>query len=155
MIDAAVEIGLPMMQTNVVAPDISAILKAARGVAKNRRQLSAIGRWMASSQTEAVEESFEHDMIRAPLLTSLPFMPFDADLSGWSLIYLGVLSKYGVAMFHGGTGSLPKALIGSSRTTAATSSPAHRLRNSSSSPIAASASGFVAAPRSAPGVVFF
>ena len=112
VIDAAVEIGLPMMQTNVVTPDISAILKAARGVAKNRRQLSAIGRWMASSQTEAVEESFEHDMIRAPLLTSLPFMPFDADLSGWSLIYLGVLSKYGVAMFHGGTGSLPKALIG-------------------------------------------
>ncbi|WP_167104467.1 NAD(P)/FAD-dependent oxidoreductase [Mycobacterium sp. DL592] len=112
VIDAAVEIGLPMMQTNVVTPDISAILKAAKGVAKNRRQLSAIGRWMASSQTEAVEESFEHDMIRAPLLTSLPFMPFDADLSGWSLIYLGVLSKYGVAMFHGGTGALPKALIG-------------------------------------------
>lgn len=111
VIDAAVEIGLPMMQTNVVEPDIRAILKAAKGVAKNRRQLSAIGRWMTSSQTEAVEESFEHDMIRAPLLSSLPFMPFDADLSGWSLIYLGVLSKYGVAMFHGGTGSLPKALI--------------------------------------------
>jgi phytoene dehydrogenase-like protein len=111
VIDAAVEIGLPMMQTNIVQPDIKAILKAAKGVAKNRKQLSAIGRWMASSQTEAVEESFEHDMIRAPLLISLPFMPFDADLSGWSLIYLGVLSHYGVAMFHGGTGSLPKALI--------------------------------------------
>lgn len=111
VIDAAVEIGLPMMQTNVVQPEIKSILKAAKGVAKNRKQLISIGRWMASSQTEAVEESFEHDMIRAPLLTSLPFMPFDADLSGWSLIYLGVLSRYGVAMFHGGTGSLPKALI--------------------------------------------
>ena len=44
VIDAAVEIGLPMMQTNVVTPDISAILKAAKGVAKNRKQLSAIGR---------------------------------------------------------------------------------------------------------------
>ncbi|QZT58603.1 phytoene desaturase family protein [Mycolicibacterium austroafricanum] len=111
VIDAAVEMGLPMMQTNVIQPDIKAILKAAKGAAKNRKQLVALGRWMSSSQTEAVEESFEHDMIRAPLLTSLPFMPFDADLSGWSLIYLGVLSKYGVAMFHGGTGSLPKALI--------------------------------------------
>jgi phytoene dehydrogenase-like protein len=50
-------------------------------------------------------------VIRAPLLTSLPFMPIDADLSGWSLIYLVVLSKYGFAMFHGGTGSLPKALM--------------------------------------------
>jgi phytoene dehydrogenase-like protein len=111
VVDAAVAIGLPMMQTNIVQPDVTAILKAAKGVAKNRRQLSAIGRWMASSQTEAVEESFEHDMIRAPFLTSLPIMPFDADLPGRSLIYLGVLSQYGVAMFHGGTGSLPKALI--------------------------------------------
>jgi phytoene dehydrogenase-like protein len=112
VIDAAVAIGLPMMQTNVVQPEIKSILKSAKSVVKNRKQLAALGRWMSSSQVEAIEESFEHDMIRAPLLTSLPFMPFDADLSGWSLIYLGVLSRYGVAMFHGGTGSLPKALIG-------------------------------------------
>ncbi|WBP95834.1 NAD(P)/FAD-dependent oxidoreductase [Mycolicibacterium neoaurum] len=112
VIDAAVAVGLPMMQTNVVTPDIKSILKSARGLVKNRQHLVALGRWMSSSQVEAVEESFEHDMIRAPLLTSLPFMPFDADLSGWSLIYLGVLSRYGVAMFHGGTGSLPKALLG-------------------------------------------
>nr|WP_258571426.1 MULTISPECIES: NAD(P)/FAD-dependent oxidoreductase [Mycobacterium avium complex (MAC)] len=111
VIDAAVEIGLPMMQTNVREPEIKNILKSARAVLKNRKQLAALGRWMSSSQMEAVEESFEHDMIRAPMLSSLPFMPFDADMSGWSLIYLGVLSKYGVAMFHGGTGSLPKALI--------------------------------------------
>jgi phytoene dehydrogenase-like protein len=111
VIDAAVEIGLPMMQTSVTEPEIKNILKSARAVVKNRKQLVALGRWLSSSQAEAVEESFEHDMIRAPLLASLPFMPFDADMSGWSLIYLGVLSKYGVAMFHGGTGSLPKALI--------------------------------------------
>ncbi|MUL65813.1 dehydrogenase [Mycobacterium sp. CBMA 234] len=111
VIDAAVAIGLPMMQTNAVTPDIKNIMKSAGALMKNRKQLAALGRWMSSSQAEAIEESFEHDMIRAPLLTSLPFMPFDADLSGWSLIYLGVLSRYGVAMFHGGTGSLPKALI--------------------------------------------
>src|SRR5690349_1365786 len=112
VIDAAVEIGLPMMQTNVSRPELMKVYKALKGVAKNRKQLVNVGRWMTSSQAEAIEDSFEHDMIRAPLLTSLPFMPFDADLSGWSLIYLGVLSKYGVAMFHGGTGSLPKALMG-------------------------------------------
>lgn len=112
VIDAAVDIGLPMMQTNVTRPELMKVFKAVKGVAKNRQQLVNLGRWMTSSQAEAIEDSFEHDMIRAPLLTSLPFMPFDADLSGWSLIYLGVLSKYGVAMFHGGTGSLPKALIG-------------------------------------------
>jgi phytoene dehydrogenase-like protein len=130
VIDAAVEIGLPMMQTNVTQPEIKNILKSARALVKNRGQLAALGRWMSSSQAEAVEESFEHDMIRAPLLTSLPFMPFDADMSGWSLIYLGVLSRYGVAMFHGGTGSLPKALIGvikDHRGDVITSSPVEQL----------------------------
>ncbi|MFR9806831.1 phytoene desaturase family protein [Pseudonocardia sp. RS010] len=115
VIDAAVEIGLPMMQTNITRPELVKIMKAVKAVAKNRKQLTAVGRWMASSQAEAIEESFEHDMIRAPLLTSLPFMPFDVDLSGWSLIYLGVLSRYGVAMFHGGTGALPRALLASIR----------------------------------------
>lgn len=111
VIDAAVEIGLPMMQTSVTAPEVKNILKSAKALVKNRGQMIALGRWMTSSQAEAVEESFEHDMIRAPMLIGLPFMPFDADLSGWSLIYLGVLSKYGVSMFHGGTGALPRALI--------------------------------------------
>lgn len=111
VIDAAVEIGLPMMQTNVTRPELVKVMKSVKAAAKNRKQVKAVGRWMASSQAEAIEDSFEHDMIRAPLLTSLPFMPFDADMSGWSLIYLGVLSRYGVSMFHGGTGSLPKALI--------------------------------------------
>jgi phytoene dehydrogenase-like protein len=130
VIDAAVAIGLPMMQTSVTQPEIKNILKSARALVKNRGQLAALGRWMSSSQAEAVEESFEHDMIRAPLLTSLPFMPFDADMSGWSLIYLGVLSRYGVAMFHGGTGSLPKALIGvikDHRGDVITSSPVEEL----------------------------
>ena len=54
VIDAAVEIGLPMMQTNVVQPEIKAILKAAKGVAKNRKQMLALGRWMSSSQAEAI-----------------------------------------------------------------------------------------------------
>jgi phytoene dehydrogenase-like protein len=111
VIDAAVAIGLPMMQTSVTRPDIRNVLKSARALLKNRAELIAVGRWIASSQAEAIEESFEHDMIRAPLLTSLPFMAFDADLSGWSLIYLGILTRYGVAMFHGGTQALPNALI--------------------------------------------
>ncbi|MBN9735632.1 MULTISPECIES: NAD(P)/FAD-dependent oxidoreductase [unclassified Pseudonocardia] len=130
VIDAAVEIGLPLMQTNVTRPALKNVMKSVAAAAKNRKQLAAVGRWMASSQAEAIEESFEHDMIRAPLLTSLPFMPFDADLSGWSLIYLGVLSRYGVAMFHGGTGALPKALMASIRSDGGrivTSSPVEEL----------------------------
>jgi len=111
VIDAAVAIGLPLMQTSPVRPEIGKVLKSAAATLKHRKELVAIGRWMAASQTEAIEDSFVSDAIKAPLLIALPFMPFDADLSGWSLIYLGVLRKYGVSMFHGGTGALPAALI--------------------------------------------
>lgn len=111
VIDAAVEIGLPLMQTSPTRPEFKNVMKAFTGLARNRRELVAIGRWMTCSQIEAIEDSFEHDMIRAPMLIQLPFMPFNADLGGWALIYLGILSKYGVAMFEGGTGQLPRALI--------------------------------------------
>lgn len=112
VIEAAVDIGLPFLQTNVTRPALNHVFSGLKHTAKNARQLKAIGRWATMSQAEALDDSFDSDMIKAPLLTSLPFMPFDADISGWSLIYLGVLSKYGVAMFHGGTGSFPRALIG-------------------------------------------
>ncbi|MDQ2706612.1 MAG: NAD(P)/FAD-dependent oxidoreductase [Actinomycetota bacterium] len=111
VIDAAVEIGLPLMQTHPTRPAISAVLKTLKAAAKGRKELAAIVNWATSSHAEAVNEYFESDPIKAALLISLPFMPFNADLGGWALIYLGVLSKYGVAMFEGGTGSFPKALI--------------------------------------------
>lgn len=111
VIFAAVDIGLPLMQTHPTRPALTAVLKTAKAALKGRRELSAIGRWATCSHIEALEEYFEHDVIRAALLISLPFMPYHADLGGWALIYLGVLSKYGVAMFEGGTGAFPAALI--------------------------------------------
>jgi len=110
VIDAAVEMGLPMMQTNPMRPEARALLKSLRKAAKHRKKIAEVVRWASSSQAETVEEHFESDIIRAALMIGLPFMSFYSDGSGWALIYLGVLSKYGVAMFEGGTGSLPKAL---------------------------------------------
>jgi phytoene dehydrogenase-like protein len=111
VIDAAVAIGLPLMNTSPIRPAPSALFKAVKAALSGRRELLAIANWATSSHAEAVDEYFESDVIKAALLIGLPFMPFNADLGGWALIYLGVLSKYGVAMFEGGTGSLPKALI--------------------------------------------
>lgn len=111
VIDAAVAVGLPLMQTNPTRPALSAVLKTVAAMVRGRRELAAVGRWAAASHAEALEEYFEHDVIRAALVIGLPFMPFNADLGGWALIYLGVLSKYGVAMFEGGTGAFPAALI--------------------------------------------
>ena len=111
MISAAVEIGLPAMQTNPVRPELKPILKTLGRTGRHARKLAEIARWAASSQAETVEEHFESDIIRAALMIGLPFMSHHADGSGWALIYLGILSKYGVAMFEGGTGAFPKALV--------------------------------------------
>ncbi|WP_354698890.1 hypothetical protein DSM112329_04588 [Paraconexibacter sp. AEG42_29] len=111
VVHAAVDIGVPVMQTNPVRPDIKKIFEAARKTLKHRSELLALGRWMRCTELEALEESFESDPIKAIVLIGLPFMSYDSDFSGWSLIYLGIITKYGVAMFEGGTGELPKALI--------------------------------------------
>jgi phytoene dehydrogenase-like protein len=111
IIRSAVNIGIPMMQTSPTRPSKRALAKLLREMGRGRKELREIARWVVSSQQEVIEEWFEHDMVRGPLTTNLPFMQFDADLSGWSLIYLGVLEKVGVAMFEGGTGAFPAALI--------------------------------------------
>jgi phytoene dehydrogenase-like protein len=111
IIAKATAIGLPMMQTSATRPELANVLATLKAVAKSRRELREIIRWASISQAEAIEERFEHPMVRGPLTVNLPFMPFAADLSGWALIYLGVLQKWGVAMFEGGTGAFPAALI--------------------------------------------
>jgi phytoene dehydrogenase-like protein len=99
------------MQTNPLRPEFKNVLATLKAVAKGRKELRKIIRWASISQKQAIEERFEHPMVRGPLTVNLPFMPFASDMSGWALIYLGVLQKWGVAMFEGGTGGLPAALI--------------------------------------------
>ncbi len=110
IIDAAVELGIPAMQTNPVRPDAKALLKVMGKSARHAGKIGEVARWAMSSQVETVEEWFESDPIKALIMIGLPFMNFRQDGSGWGLIYLGILSKYGVSMFHGGTGALPQAL---------------------------------------------
>jgi phytoene dehydrogenase-like protein len=111
IIARATAIGLPMMMTNPRRPEFANVRQALKAVFAGRKELKEILRWVSISQREAIEEYFEHPMVRGPLTVNLPFMPFDADLSGWALIYLGVLQKWGVAMFEGGTGAFPASLI--------------------------------------------
>ena len=111
IIASATAMGLPLMQTNPVRPEFGKVLDTLKAVARGRRELREIIRWTTISQAQAIEERFEHPMVRGPLTVNLPFMPFRSDLSGWALIYLGVLQKWGVAMFEGGTGAFPASLI--------------------------------------------
>lgn len=110
IIDAAVEMGIPAMQTNPTRPDLKTLVKVMGKSARHAGKIGEVARWAMSSQVETVEEWFESDPIRAIIMIGLPFMNFRQDGSGWGLIYLGILSKYGVSMFHGGTGAFPAAL---------------------------------------------
>jgi phytoene dehydrogenase-like protein len=111
IISSATSMGLPLMQTNPVRPEFRKVLETLKAAARGRRELREIIRWATISQAQAIEERFEHPLVKGPLTVNLPFMPFRSDLSGWALIYLGVLQKWGVAMFEGGTGAFPAALI--------------------------------------------
>lgn len=111
IIAKACAMGIPLMQTNPTRPEFGNVLAALKAVAKGRHELREIIRWASISQAEAIEERFEHPMVRGPLTVNLPFMPFAADLSGWALIYIGVVQSTGVSMFEGGTGAFPAALI--------------------------------------------
>jgi phytoene dehydrogenase-like protein len=110
VINAATQVGLPLMQTNPVRPEFQAVMKTLGRASKHRKHLAEIARWAGSTQAETVEEHFESDIIKAALMIGLPFMNYHSDTSGWALIYLGVLSRYGVSMFLGGTGAFPRAL---------------------------------------------
>ncbi|MDI3258177.1 MAG: NAD(P)/FAD-dependent oxidoreductase [Sinobacteraceae bacterium] len=111
LLDTAVKIGLPIAMTNITKPGwrvISKVLLAALG---KLRYWGSMFSMMTNTFAGLIEETFEHPMNRAPFATALPFMDFKSDLSAFAMIYLGVLQRYGIAMFEGGTGAFPKALI--------------------------------------------
>src|SRR5438270_917461 len=91
VIDAAVKIGLPMMQTSPTRPAPRNVLRSLTALVRSRKDLAPIGKWIMSSQAEGIEERFEHPMVRGPLTINLPVMIFTSDTSGWPLIYPSVL----------------------------------------------------------------
>lgn len=109
-VDKAVAMGLPMMRTNAVRPELKNLLQSAGAMLRNFGELGNIIRWMLPSFAEAVE-TFDSDMIRGPFTQLVPFQNFRADLGGWSTIYFGLIHRHGACLFEGGTGSLPLALM--------------------------------------------
>ena len=109
-VDAAIKIGIPMMRTNPVKPEMSYLLKAIGAAISECGQFAAMAKWLPNSADEAVHERFEHPLVRGPMLPSTPFGNFRADFSGWQLIYYGICHRFGAAMFEGGSQAFPAAL---------------------------------------------
>jgi phytoene dehydrogenase-like protein len=111
LIATAVDIGLPLALTRATRPAPSVVLKVLGRAIKGRKQFGKLVHFVTSSHAGLLEEMFEHDMVRACFTTGLPFMDYKSDFSAFAMVYIGVLQKYGVAMFEGGTGAFPNALI--------------------------------------------
>ncbi len=118
IIARATAIGLPMMQTSPVKPEFAKVREALKAVFAGRKELREIMRWVSISQAQAIEEHFEHPMVRGPLTVNLPFMHFHADLSGWASDLSRRAPEVGrrdVRGRHRGIPRLPDPLSGGTR----------------------------------------
>ncbi|MBI5443336.1 MAG: NAD(P)/FAD-dependent oxidoreductase [Deltaproteobacteria bacterium] len=110
LMHAALEIGLPMMQTSPVRPELGRLLTTiGRGV-RHVGKLRKIIDWALPSAAEVLERTFEHSMVRAPVCSLLPFGSFKQDFGGWGLIYFTMIHRSGAGVFMGGTSNLPDSL---------------------------------------------
>jgi len=110
IMDAALEIGLPMMQTSPVRPEFGKLMQTVGKAVRHIGKFGKIINWAIPSAAEILETTFEHSMVRAPVCSLLPFGSFKADFSGWGLIYFAMIHRSGAAMFMGGTGNLCDSL---------------------------------------------
>ena len=107
------DVMVPYMLSRPTRPDLTKIVSGAKGVLRHPGRWAPLARLMSASHAEAIEENFEHPMIRGPLAALPPFAQIEAEATGWSLIYFGIIQKLGVSRIVGGTGGLTDALAAS------------------------------------------
>ncbi len=111
LINVAMDIGLPIAMVNPTSPGVGTIMGVLLRAAKNMGKVKRIAKVFSNSHAGLLEELFENDLVRAPFTTALPFMNFQSDMSAFAMVYVGVLQRFGVTMFEGGTGAFPMSLI--------------------------------------------
>jgi phytoene dehydrogenase-like protein len=110
-LNLAMDVLIPYMITAPVPP-VSTILTMLKGVAKHRTQLMPLVRMFQASHAEVIDELFTSELARGALAEMQIFEPMMNDGTGWALIYLGLVQHTNSSRFVGGTGALPKALMG-------------------------------------------
>lgn len=109
--DAAIQIGLPMMQTNPTRPELKKVAKTILRLSRYRGELRELASWLWASHAEIVNTTFEHPLVRGLFGAGLAYSPLEDECTGViGVIYLGIVHRYGVSMFEGGTGAFPDAL---------------------------------------------
>ena len=110
LMDAAMDIGLPLLLGHPTRPRVQAAATAIANAARHRRELAPLTRFFISGHREIIEEWFDHPLLRAALAAMPPFCWMTQDGTGWALIYLGICHRIMNARFQGGSVALPRAL---------------------------------------------
>jgi phytoene dehydrogenase-like protein len=109
-LDAAMNVVVPYMNSNPVRPDVRSILSGAGKSALHPTRFGPLAEFMTSSQAEYIDTRFQDHRIKS-LLAAVPcFAPISEDGTAWVLIYFGIIHRYGVGRFEGGTGAITDAL---------------------------------------------
>ncbi len=111
LFDATFQMAMPMMLVSPDKPGIKALMQSAGRALKHLKHIKPLIELVMNSHAGSVEEMFESDIVRASLLTGLPFMDFKVDTSAFAMVYLAALQSNGIAMFEGGTGAFPRSMI--------------------------------------------
>ncbi len=101
---------LRFMRTHPTRPNLIDLAIGGAKMLAHPSKLWGLTRYLSSSHAEFIEETFEHDMVRGPLASMVPFLPIEAESTGWALIYFAVIHGVGVSRIIGGSGGLTDAL---------------------------------------------
>jgi phytoene dehydrogenase-like protein len=112
LLDRVITLALPIMGTDTARPPARLLMKTAREGFRHRASLSDIVALLSGSASMAVDERFEHPVVKGALLNlAAGAGPVDLPGSGAGFLLLALISRVGVGRPIGGMQSLTAALI--------------------------------------------
>jgi phytoene dehydrogenase-like protein len=112
LLDALVAAVLPVMGIDFGRPDLRALYASARAALRHRKKVGDIFSLLTSSAATAVDERFEHPVVRGAIMNlAAGAGPVDREGGGLGYLLLILLSRVGVGRPVGGMQALTTALV--------------------------------------------
>lgn len=112
LLDRVITTALPIMGADTARPSPGLITNTVRHTWRNRSHLSDMTALLLGSASQAVDERFQHTVVRGALLNlAAGAGPVDLPGSGLGFLLLALLSRVGVGRPVGGMQSLTNALV--------------------------------------------
>lgn len=111
LLDATLDIVLPMFATNPTRPARGPLLEAVRGALRHRGSLADLGAFLIASGREVIAERFEHPVVRSAMhMASASLYPSSFPGATIQMLILAFVHRFGCGRPVGGTQAIPDAL---------------------------------------------